>query len=122
MLSLSTSTPRRREIWLVNFDPTVGREIQKTRPAVVVNSDAVGRLPIKLVAPITDWKAYFATQYLACADCAKSYQWPHKSLRCVDTLQLRGMDRQRFIRKLGEVSPETIEEIVLAIAAIIEYP
>jgi mRNA interferase MazF len=53
-------TPQRGEIWLINFDPTVGTEIQKTRPAVVVSSDAVGRLPIKLVAPLTDWKEYFA--------------------------------------------------------------
>ena len=40
----------------------------------------------------------------------------------VDTLQVRGMDRQRFIRKLAEVSPAILEEIVLAIAAIIEFP
>jgi hypothetical protein len=40
-------TPQRGEIWLVNFDPTMGAEIQKTRPAVVVSSDAVGRLPMK---------------------------------------------------------------------------
>jgi mRNA interferase MazF len=44
----------------VNFDPTLGTEIRKTRPAIVVSSDAVGRLPIKLVAPITDWKARYA--------------------------------------------------------------
>jgi mRNA interferase MazF len=48
--------PKRREIWLVNFDPAVGAEIRKTRPAIVVSSDAVGRLPIKLIAPLTDWK------------------------------------------------------------------
>ena len=53
------SIPRLGEIWLVNFDPTIGTEIRKTRPAVVVSSDAVGRLPIKLVAPVTDWKEHF---------------------------------------------------------------
>ena len=37
----------------------------------------------------------------------------------VDTLQLRGMDRQRFLRKLGDVVPATMEAIILAIAAII---
>jgi len=47
--SPNPATPRRGDIWLVNFDPTVGTEIQKTRPAVVVSSDAVGRLPIKTV-------------------------------------------------------------------------
>ena len=54
LASPDASTPLRGEIWLVNFDPTIGSEIRKTRPAVVVSSDAVGRLPIKLVAPVTD--------------------------------------------------------------------
>jgi mRNA interferase MazF len=39
----------RGEIWLVNLNPTIGAEISKT-----------GRLPIRLVAPITDWKDYFS--------------------------------------------------------------
>ena len=45
---------------MVNFDPTVGSEIGKQRPAVVISSDAVGRLPIKLVAPITGWQEKFS--------------------------------------------------------------
>jgi len=100
----SVPTPQRGDIWLVNFDPTVGTEIHKTRPAVVVSSDAVGRLPIKLVAPLTDWKDHFAPNIW--------HVWiapdPTNGLTkvsAVDTLQLRGMDRQRFIRKLGHVSP-----------------
>jgi len=47
---------RRGEIWLINLDPTVGAEIRKTRPAVIVNDDAVGILPLKVIVPITDWK------------------------------------------------------------------
>ena len=121
MSSPSAPTPQRREIWLVNFDPTIGTEIQKTRPAVVVSSDAGGRLPIKLVAPITDWKAYFAPNIWH----VRIEPEPTNGLTkvsAVDTLQLRGMDKQRFIQKLGEVSPTTMEEIVLAVTAIIEYP
>ena len=60
MSSISPNTPKRGEIWLVDFNPTRGAEIQKQRPALVVNSDAIGRLPIKLVAPITGWKPAFA--------------------------------------------------------------
>lgn len=52
--------PQRGEIWLVNLDPTIGAEIKKTRPAVIISSDAVGKLPIKLIVPITDWKDTFA--------------------------------------------------------------
>lgn len=121
MSNPSPATPRQGEIWLVNFDPTVGAEIQKTRPAVVVGSDAVGRLPIKLVAPITDWKEYFAPNIWHVRIDPDLTNGLTK-VSAVDTLQLRGMDRQRFIRKLGQVSAPTLEEIVLAIAAIIEYP
>jgi mRNA interferase MazF len=52
------SSPRRGEIWLINFDPTMGAEIKKTRPGIIISSDAAGKLPIKLIAPITDWKTY----------------------------------------------------------------
>jgi mRNA interferase MazF len=59
-LTINPELPKRGEIWLVNFDPTVGAEIKKVRPAVVISSDSVGKLPIKLIAPITDWKTYFS--------------------------------------------------------------
>jgi mRNA interferase MazF len=47
---------RRGEVWLINLDPTIGAEIRKTRPAVIVNDDAVGLLPLKVIVPITEWK------------------------------------------------------------------
>src|SRR5678816_1147454 len=50
-------TPSRGDIWLVDFDPAVGAEIRKLRPSLVVSLPAVGRLPLRLVVPITDWKA-----------------------------------------------------------------
>jgi mRNA interferase MazF len=117
----STSTPRRGEIWLVNFDPTIGTEIRKTRPAVVISSDAVGRLPIKLVAPITDWKNHYASNIWHVRIDPDATNGLSK-ISAIDTLQLRGMDLQRFIRKLGALPPSTLEEIVLALAAVIEYP
>jgi mRNA interferase MazF len=52
-------TPRRGEIWLIDFDPAVGAEIRKTRPAVVISIDSIGRLPLRLVVPVTDWKAQY---------------------------------------------------------------
>ncbi len=113
--------PKRGEIWLVSFDPTLGAEIKKTRPAVVVSSDSVGRLPIKLVAPITDWKNH----YVANLWHVRLDPEPANGLvkaSAVDALQLRGMDQQRFVRKLGQISDEQMEEITLAVAAVIEYP
>lgn len=114
------SNPRRGEIWLVNFDPTVGSEIRKRRPAVVVSSDAVGRLPVKLVAPVTDWKDYFAANAWHVRIVSDPLNGLSK-VSAVDVLQMRGMDKQRFIRRMGTVTSSTMEEIVLAIAEVIEF-
>ena len=51
---------KRGEIWLINLDPTIGAEIRKTRPAVIVSSDAVGVLPLKVIVPLTEWKERYA--------------------------------------------------------------
>lgn len=120
MSSDSFTTPKRGEVWLINFDPTVGAEIKKSRPAVIISSDGVGRLPIKLVAPVTDWKDHYAPNIWHVRIEPSGTNGLTK-LSAVDTLQLRGMDKQRFIRKLGEVASDVMEEIVLAIAAIIEF-
>ncbi|MEM8525374.1 MAG: type II toxin-antitoxin system PemK/MazF family toxin [Bacteroidota bacterium] len=45
---------KRTEIWLVNLDPTIGAEIKKTKPVVIVNEDDLGLLPHKVMVPITD--------------------------------------------------------------------
>ncbi len=42
---------KRGEIWLINLDPTIGAEIAKKRPALIINEDGVGRLPLRIIAP-----------------------------------------------------------------------
>jgi len=90
------------------------------RPVVVVSSDAVGALPIKLVAPLTEWKDYFAANVWHVEVTPDSITGLAKT-SAVDTLQLRGVDIQRFVQKLGRVSPAVMRAIVAAIAAVIEY-
>ena len=120
MSNSSLLSPRRGEIWLVNLDPTVGAEIKKTRPAIVISSDAVGRLPIKLVAPITDWKDYFARNIWHVRLDPDAENGLTK-LSAVDALQLRGIDLQRFVRRLGRISDLALEEVAIAVAAVIDY-
>ena len=42
--------------WLVSLEPTIGSELQKTRPAIIVNDNTLGKLPLKIIVPLTDWK------------------------------------------------------------------
>ena len=46
----------RSEAWWINLDPTIGAEIKKSRPAVIVTDDGVGVLPLRVIVPLTDWK------------------------------------------------------------------
>lgn len=114
------TSSKRGEVWLVNLDPTIGAEIQKTRPAVVVNSDFIGKLPLKLVVPITDWKPDFASNlwhvYIESTDINGLTK-----TSAADVLQLRSVDVRRFVRKLGILSAVDLQEIAIAIAAVVEY-
>jgi len=98
--------------------------VQKSKkcalPAVVISSDSVGKLPIKLIAPITDWKTYFSSNFWHVKIEPNSINRLNKD-SAIDTLQLRGADLQRFIRKLGSVSEITMVEIIASIATVIEF-
>ena len=112
--------PARGDVWLVNFDPTVGSEIRKTRPAVVVSSDGIGTLPIKLVAPVTEWKPAFAQKvWFVRIDPSPTNGLVKPS--AADVLQLRGVDVRRFVTRLGQLAPEVMDEIASAVALVVEH-
>ena len=119
-MSTNPPSPKRGEIWLVNLDPTVGSEIQKTRPAVIVSSDALGRLPLRLIAPITGWKDHFKGNIWHVRVDSDGKTGLSKA-SSIDALQLRGVDTSRFMKRLGSLPPTVMEELVAAIAAVVEY-
>jgi mRNA interferase MazF len=113
--------PKRGDIWLIDFDPAVGAEISKVRPAVVISLDTVGRLPLRLVVPITDWKPQYA-----------SYPWfvelpasPTNGLTKdsgADAFQTKSVSFSRFVDRLGEISPTQLNEIAEAVALCVGVP
>lgn len=72
----------------MNFDPTIGSKIKKTRPAIVLSSNAVGKLPIKLIVPLTKWKGYFIDNIWHVQIIPDSINGLSKE-SAVDVLQLR---------------------------------
>lgn len=96
------------EIWLINLDPTIGAEIQKTRPAIIVSSNAIGILPLKVIVPITDWKPH----YSKVPWMVKLTPDDNNKLQKVsgaDTFQVRSVSQQRFVKQLGTTSEKTIQ-------------
>jgi mRNA interferase MazF len=119
-LTIKPTDIKRGDIWIVDLNPTIGSEIQKTRPVVVISSDAIGVLPIRLIAPITGWNDRFDNSFWhikLVPDNKNNLLKPSS----VDSLQLRGVDIKRFISKVGTLPQSVLEEIVTAIAAVIEY-
>jgi mRNA interferase MazF len=108
------------DVWLVNFDPTIGSEINKTRPAIIVSSDSLGILPVLVVVPVTDWKEWY-TKMLWHVKVANDVTNGLDKVSAVDVLQIRSVSIERLTKKLGRVSSTVMEEIVAAIAAVVEY-
>jgi len=103
----------------VCFEPSVGSEITKTRPAVVVSADGVGALPVKLVVPLTEWKRHFEESPWHVKLEPTSTNGLQKT-SAADVLQLKSAALERFTTRMGRLAAAQLEDIVLAIAAVIE--
>jgi mRNA interferase MazF len=114
-------TPRRGDVWLVNFDPTVGAEIRKVRPAVVVTATGVGRLPLQIVVPLTDWKPHYgAASWLILIPPDGVNGLSKES--AADAFQVKSVSEQRFVKRLGEVTSQQLDEIADAVALCVGAP
>ena len=113
--------PKRGEIWLIDFDPAVGAEIRKARPAVVMSVDSVGRLPLRIVVPVTDWKPAYSGYGWFVELPATSANRLHKDSGA-DAFQVKSVSENRFVAFVGEVTPAQIDEIAEAIALCVGTP
>ena len=117
----TAAIPKRGDIWLVDFDPALGAEIRKARPAVVVSKDTIGRLPLRIVVPITDWKpAYRSFPWFVEIAAAPANGLTKDS--GADTFQVKSVSELRFVRLLGEVTDAQLDEIAEAIALCVGVP
>ena len=93
--------PQRDEVWLVTLDPTQGVEIQKTRPCLVISPDEMNQhLQTVIIAPMTTVTRPYPTRVLIRFRGKRGQ---------VALDQLRAVDRQRLVRKLGKVSASTAQ-------------
>ncbi len=99
----------RFEVWLVNLDPTIGSEIQKTRSAVIVSPDELNKhLRTVIVVPLTTGKMYpfrVATKVAG-----------KPGVAAVD--QIRTVDKQRLVKKVGTVSGKMRQNLLNTLAAL----
>ncbi len=101
---------KQSDIWLIDLDPTKGAELQKKRPAIIINNDALGKLPLKVVVPITDWKdRYRIAPWMV--PLTPNAQNGLSKESAADCFQVRSLSQERLIKKLGSVDANTLNDI-----------
>ncbi len=96
--------PRRFEIYLVSLDPTVGSEIRKTRPCLIVSPDEMNRhIRTVIVAPMTTAGRPYPTR-VACTFGGKNGQ--------VVLDQIRTVDKTRLSQRLGVIDAATADAVI----------
>ncbi|MBX9582501.1 MAG: type II toxin-antitoxin system PemK/MazF family toxin [Gemmataceae bacterium] len=109
----------RGRVWDVQFDPQVGSEMASRHPAVVVSSDAVGVLPLRIVVPITG------------ADLVRKQRPWHVLLQptagngltkpsVADTFQVKSVAVERFVKCRGQLTAEELAEVLAGVALCLE--
>ncbi len=100
---------KRGEVWLVSLDPTIGHEIRKSRPAVVIQNDIGNKYsPITIIAPVTSQNTdrVFPFEVLL---ASKEFGLEKTSKALLN--QIRPVDKRRLVKRLGTVDEETIERM-----------
>ena len=101
--------PRRGEVYLVNFDPTIGAEVKKTRPAVVIQNDIGNRWsPITIVAAMT---SRFEDPLYPTEVLVRASEGGLEVDSVVLLNQIRSVDKARLVRRLGALKGQTVKEV-----------
>ncbi|MFN2302166.1 MAG: type II toxin-antitoxin system PemK/MazF family toxin [Anaerolineales bacterium] len=95
---------KRFDVYLVNLNPTIGSEIQKTRPCLVISPDEMNRnIRTVIIAPMTSAQRDYPTR----VSCIFNNKQGHIVLD-----QIRTIDRQRLIKKLGTIDSRAQLDVI----------
>lgn len=109
---------KQNEIWLINLDPATGAEIRKTQPAIIVNDDALGKLPLKIIVPVTDWKENYSIvpRMVRILPDEGNGLSRNSAGGC---FQIRSVSQERFIKRIGIISPSVAEKIKSSLSKVL---
>ena len=107
------------EIYGVNLDPTIGNEIKKRRPVVVLNGGHNKHLKLAIVVPVTAWSSHWEKNpFFVSLEADTKNGLKKKSV--VDCFQIRAVSHNRFAEKIGEISNDVINQIKRSITLILD--
>lgn len=108
-------SPQRGEVWRVELDPTLGSEQSKARPVVVLSHEGIGRVSMRLCAPITGRLPVHGRLFW-CVPLAPHSENGLTKPSSIDTAQTRALDMVRFIEKIGVLNDVETDAAASALA------
>ena len=105
------------EIWQICLDPAIGAEMKKNRPAIILNVDALGKLPLKIIAPITDWKEHYS-EYPWMIKISPTDENGLSKTSAIDCFQIRSVAVERLVSFIGLAGHRCVSEAQDAIAQV----
>ncbi len=110
---------RRGDVVVVNLDPTIGVEIRKTRPAIVVSNDSINRLSqLAVVVPLTKNTAALSPSHAVIPKGIAGLTFTSKAV----TEQIKAVDKRRLVRRLGSLPPQLLGEVERAVKNTLAFP
>jgi mRNA interferase MazF len=104
---------------LVNLDPTVGVEIRNTRPAVVLSNDSINQFSqLVVVVPLTKNTARLSPSHVVIPKGVARLTFASK----VVTEQIKAVDKQRIVRRLGSLTPAVLAQVERALKNTLAFP
>lgn len=117
----ATSNPQRGEVWDVQFDPARGAEIRKVRPAVVINDPAIGKLPLRIIVPITEWNPTYSN-YPWFVNLKPATLNGLTKESGADAFQVKSVSVDRFVTRRGKLLDAEMDDIASAVALCVDAP
>ncbi|HTN70419.1 MAG TPA: type II toxin-antitoxin system PemK/MazF family toxin [Methylomirabilota bacterium] len=110
---------RRGDVVLVNLDPTIGVEIKKTRPAIVLSNDSINQFSqLVVVVPLTKNTTRLSPSHVVVPKGTARLTFTSK----VVTEQIKAVDKQRIVKRPGSLPPALIAQVERAIKNTLAFP
>ena len=110
---------RRGDVVLVNLDPTIGVEIKKTRPAIVLSNDGINQYSqLAVVVPLTKNTARLSPSHVVIPKGTARLTYTSKAV----TEQIKAVDKQRIVKRLGSLPPALLTQVERALKNTLAFP
>ncbi len=110
---------RRGDVVVANLDPTIGVEIKKTRPVIVLSNDSINQFSqLVVVVPLTKNTAYLSPSHALIPKGVARLELASKAV----TEQVKALDKRRLVKRLGSLTPSLLAQVERALKNTLAFP